>query len=107
MKQKQKLFKNLKWLDFKTCPPHDYRTSSTMEDDPDRGYFTFRYTHRPGNKSIYLSYAACSFIDGIFAEYKSHMKTYPYPEDWIEVLTWCPIKNIHHELLESAGANYV
>lgn len=104
------MFSKLKWRDFKTDPPYDYRSNSSLEDDPDRAYFTFRYVHKPHlskKENKFLSYTACQFIDGIFAEYKSHMKTSPYKEDWIEVLTWCPITEIHEALLKSSGAKYV
>ena len=91
-----------KWRNFKTDPPYDaYEDEQNgMETDYVRAYFIYRYTGKPHlGKHIRLSYEACTFSNNIFEGYESHMKTSPYPEDWIEVLYWIEAQDVKKILL--------
>ncbi len=80
------------WRNFKTDPPYDAKDDEEagLETDRIQAWFAYRFTHRPWltDKDIFVSFRASEFYDGIFTDYKSHMKTSPYDCDWIEVLYW-------------------
>jgi len=89
------------WHNFKTDPPYNYQTNSGFEDDPDSCWFYYRFKHKPHlteKENCWLSFRACTFIDGVFTGYESHMKTSPYPEDHIEILYWCSDEDIKNAI---------
>lgn len=93
----------IKWRDFKTNPPYDAKADeeSGYETDRMHCWFTWRHTHRGPNRPINLSHKASEFYDGIFTEYKSHMRTSPYPEDWIEILNWTTTEEVQELIKET------
>jgi len=86
----------LRWRDFKTDPPYDAKNDEEAGCETDRisAWFTYRHTHRGPNSKVLLSYKACEFFDGIFTEYKSHMRDSPYDIDWIEILSWVEAEDV-------------
>ena len=92
----------MNWKNFKTEPPHNYESKGPYEDDPQVCWFIYQNTSRPSsmNKGPFLSHAPCTFIDGVFEGYESHMKTSPYPEDRIEILYWCDADEIKDKIME-------
>ena len=104
MREKERYYMNtLKWRDFKTNPPYDSKEDEEAGLDTDRvrAWFTWRHTHRGPGQPVNLSYKACEFFDGIFTEYSSHMRTSPYPVDWIEILNWVPQEEVQQLIKES------
>lgn len=99
----------IQWRNFKTDPPYDAQPDmdAGYETDYQWGYFIYRYKNRPylENDPLrvnkFLSPYPSYFYDGIFSRYESHMRTSPYPSDWIEVLWWCDIEDVRKTLLES------
>ena len=86
----------LEWRNFKTDPPYDAKEDEERGYETDRvsAWFTYRYTNRDWETPLNLSYKACEFFDGVFTEYKSHMRDSPYPEDWIEIIAWVGAKEV-------------
>lgn len=90
------------WRDFEKDPPHNYVEPSQYEDDPDSGYFVYIHNQRPDGMSWgpFLG-GPCSFVNGAWSGYESHMKTSPYPEDRIRVLSWISEYEVKEALLDN------
>lgn len=94
----------MRWRNFKTDPPYDAYENyeAGMETDFVWAWFVYRYTNRPDlNGKTFVSHWACRFSQGVFEQYKSGMKTSPYPEDRIEVLAWIDQADVHKVLQDS------
>ncbi len=101
----------MEWQDFKTNPPYDaYEDDQAgMEVDYDYAWFIYEHPHREHLKGkTFLSFRACKFSQGVFEGYESHMRTSPYPEDWIRVLAWVSAESVRNSLknsYDSGGVN--
>lgn len=93
----------MQWRDFRTERPYDCfeDEKNNLETDPMEAWFVYRYFARPGEGRLFVSYRACTFRNGVFEGYESHMKTSPYPEDRIEVVAWIPSREVKQEVMES------
>lgn len=94
------MISTITWRDFKLDPPYDaYEDDRNgLETDFVEAWFVYRYTNRD-SPGLHVSYKACTFSNGVFEPYLSHMRTSPYPEDRIEVIAWCSAGDIREAVL--------
>ena len=100
MKPLKNIFKNVKWHDFKTDSPNDYRTDSRFEDDPDYCWVLYDYIPKHNDFGPFLTHKPTAFVDGYFVDLKKNFDS-PYEVDHIEILYWCNNNEVMRELAKS------